>query len=125
MVAASGWPYNILAGSDLNGDGDGGAFPSDRARRDPLDPATSLNRNAGRLPSQATVDLRVSRPLNAGGVRIEPRFDLLNVFNRINFTDVQNVFGGGRYPSQPAPAYGQFTQAGSARQAQIGLTVSF
>ena len=32
-IATSGRPFNILAGVDLNGDGDGGAFPPDRARR--------------------------------------------------------------------------------------------
>ena len=37
-TAASGRPFTALAGADLNGDGDGGAFPPDRARRNPADP---------------------------------------------------------------------------------------
>ena len=37
VTIGSGRPYNILAGADLNGDGDGGAFPSDRARTTPAD----------------------------------------------------------------------------------------
>ena len=52
-------PYNILAGVDLNGDGDGGA--TDRARARSTDIATSVQRNAGTLPMQATVDLRLAR----------------------------------------------------------------
>ena len=35
VTLASGRPYNILAGADLNGDGNGGAFPPDRARTQP------------------------------------------------------------------------------------------
>ena len=41
VTAASGRPFTPLAGADLNGDGDGGAFPSDRARRDPADPGAA------------------------------------------------------------------------------------
>ena len=61
ISAASGWPYNILAGTDLNMDRDGGSFPSDRARATPGDPSSSLPRNSGRLPSQVSVDARVSK----------------------------------------------------------------
>ena len=45
FTAASGRPYNILAGFDLNGDGDAGA--ADRARRNPSDPSTAVGRNSG------------------------------------------------------------------------------
>ena len=34
VTIGSGRPYNVLAGDDLNGDGDGGTFPPDRARTD-------------------------------------------------------------------------------------------
>src|SRR5690606_37078559 len=121
----SGWPYNILAGADLNGDRDGGSFPSDRARTDPTSAATSLPRNSGRLPAQATLDIRVSTTLRIRGLQIEPLLDVFNIFNRTNFRDVQNVFGTGAYPQQPSPTFGQFTQADTARQLQLGLRVSF
>ncbi len=121
----SGWPYNILAGADLNGDRDGGSFPSDRARTDPTSAATSLPRNSGRLPAQATLDLRISTTLRIRGLQIEPLLDIFNIFNRTNFRDVQNVFGTGAYPQQPSPTFGQFTQADTARQLQLGLRVSF
>lgn len=120
---ASGWPYNVLAGADLNGDRDGGSFPSDRARRDPSDPATSVPRNDGRLPMHATVDARVSRTFGAGPVSVEALLEVFNVFNRTNFTDVQNVFGTGAYPRQPSQTFGQFTQADVPRQVQLAVRV--
>jgi hypothetical protein len=123
---SSGRPYNILAGTDLNGDGDGGSSPSDRPRRVPGDPSTSIARNAGLLPSRATTDIRVSRRFTVRGrLTVEPMVDVFNLFNRTNFIGVQNVFGPGRYPDQPLPTYGQFTQAAAPRQVQIGLKVGF
>jgi hypothetical protein len=126
VSAASGWPYNILAGTDLNGDRDGGSFPSDRARRVPGDPSSSLPRNAGRLPSQVSVDARVSK-----SVRIRERLELegllevFNLFNRTNFIDVQNVFGVGAYPDNASATFGRFTQAGNSRQVQLAARVRF
>ena len=67
VTAASGRPFTPLAGADLNGDGDGGAFPSDRARRAPADPASSVGRNSDTMPRQATVDVRVSKRFTVRG----------------------------------------------------------
>jgi hypothetical protein len=125
LSAASGWPFNVLAGVDLNGDRDGGSFPSDRARRVRADPATSVPRNSDRLPSQVSLDVRVSRPIVAGPLEIEPMAEIFNVFNRTNFVEVQNVFGAGAYPEGPSPTFGQFTQAGPARQVQLAVRVRF
>ena len=124
-TAGSGWPYNILAGADLNGDRDGGSFPSDRARGIPSDAATSVRRNAGRLPMQATIDARISKALRIGRTEVEVLAEMFNVFNRTNFVDVQNVFGTGAYPQQPSPTFGQFTQAGAPRQVQLAARVRF
>ena len=124
--AASGWPYNILAGTDLNMDRDGGSFPSDRARVTPADPSSSLPRNSGRLPSQVSVDARVSKSLRLSErVELEGIFEVFNVFNRSNFIEVQNVFGVGAYPANPAPTFGRFTQAGNPRQMQLAARVRF
>jgi Carboxypeptidase regulatory-like domain len=123
--AGSGWPYNILAGQDLNGDRDGGSSPSDRARTNPSDAATSLPRNAGRFPAQASVDARVSKAFRIRAIQLEALFEVFNVFNRTNFIDVQNVFGTGAYPLQPAATFGQFTQADAPRQVQLAVRVSF
>jgi hypothetical protein len=126
LTVESGRPYNILAGADLDGDGDGGSPSPDRARRVVSDPATSVGRNSGRLPSQATLDLRILKRIRPRpGLTIDPMLEIFNVFNRTNFTDVQNVFGAGSYPANPVSTFGQYTQAGPPREAQLAIKVSF
>ena len=127
FTAGSGRPYNIIAGSDLNGDGDATVSPGpDRARTVPSDPSTSIGRNTGRLPREHRLDARVTKRLKMG-----PRssfslsLDVLNLFNATNFTDVNRVFGTGVYPSAGQPTFGQFTQAGPPRQLQIGARFSY
>jgi hypothetical protein len=51
--------------------------------------------------------------------------EAFNLFNRTNFTRINNVFGTGAYPTSPLPTYGQFTAAGAPRQIQLGLRVSY
>ena len=123
----SGRPYNILAGADLNGDGNGGSIPGpDRALRVPGDLSSSINRNAGTLPGQVTVDLRFSRRLALGGrTSVDAIVDVFNLFNRANFTDINNIFGSDAYPTNPSPTFGQFQQAGPPRQAQLAVKVNF
>jgi hypothetical protein len=126
VSAASGLPYNVLAGADLNGDGDGGGAPQDRARVNPSDPATSVKRNSERLPSTATVDLRLTRRIQVkDSAHIDLMFEIFNLFNRTNFTRINNVFGTGAYPQNPLPTYGQFTAAGAPRQIQLALRVRY
>ena len=126
VTIGSGVPFNILAGSDLNGDGDAGNFPTDRARKSPGNPSTAVGRNAGRLPSEASIDVRVSRPFRfAGRTTIEPLVEAFNFFNRVNYADVNNVFGTNAYPANPLPAYGQFLRAGPPRQVQVALRATF
>jgi hypothetical protein len=126
IIIASGRPYNVLAGADLNGDGNGGATAPDRARANPTDPSSSVGRNSATLPRQATVDLRVSRRFPLGGrVRLDGIFEVFNLFNRTNYTDINNIFGTGAYPANPLPTFGQFTQAASPRQIQLALKVNF
>ena len=126
-MAGSGRPFNIIAGSDLNRDGDATVAPGpDRARRIPSDPSTSLRRNDGRLPAEARLDVRASKRFRMGPrSTLTATVDVLNAFNRTNFTDVNRVFGIGPYPGQPLPGYGQFTQAAPPRQIQFGARVSF
>jgi hypothetical protein len=126
LTVGSGRPYNILAGADLNGDGDGGTQSPDRARTTPTDPSTSLKRNAATLPAQATIDLRISRrfPLS-GRASVDGIFEIFNLTNRTNYTDVNNIFGTGAYPASPVPTFGQFTQAGPPRQMQLAFKVNF
>jgi len=123
---ASGRPYNIVAGTDWNGDGDAGSFPPDRARRIPADPRSSIARNSGRLPAEATVDVRVSRRFHGGGaLRIDAVLDVFNLFNRTNFTEVNNIFGTEAYPTEPLPTFGRFERAGPQGQVQLGVRVGF
>jgi hypothetical protein len=126
VTVASGRPYNILAGVDLNGDGNGGSFPTDRARRELSDPKTSVQRNSGTMPGQATVDLRALWSFRLPGrVKLQPMIEAFNVFNRTNFTEVNNIFGVGAYPEMPLPTFGQFEKAGPPRQVQLAVKLSF
>jgi hypothetical protein len=127
FTAGSGRPYNIIAGVDLNGDGDATVSPGpDRARTLPSDPSTSIGRNTGRLPREHRLDARVTKRLRAGArSTVSLTLDVLNVFNATNFTDVNRVFGTGAYPSRPLATFGQFTQAGPPRQLQIGARFSY
>ncbi|MBI4477636.1 MAG: TonB-dependent receptor, partial [Acidobacteria bacterium] len=118
VTVASGRPFPILAGDDLNGDANGGAFPPDRPWRTVNDLSTTIGRNAGRLPVQASVDLRIGKRVTVGEIAVEGLFEVFNLFNRVNYTDVNNIFGTGAYPSSPVPTFGQFTQAGPPRQIQ-------
>ncbi|MEO5741972.1 MAG: carboxypeptidase regulatory-like domain-containing protein [Vicinamibacterales bacterium] len=123
VTVGSGRPYNILAGVDLNADGDGGA--TDRARTTLADITTSVQRNAGTLPVQAAVDVRLARRFPVGRLRVDGIFEVFNLFNRSNYTAVNNVFGTGSYPTSPAPTFGQFTQAAAPRQIQLALKIGF
>jgi hypothetical protein len=131
FTAASGRPFTPLAGADLNGDGNGGAFPPDRARTNPADPSTAVARNSERTAAQYNVDLRVSRVFRIGRTAaVEAILDAFNVFNRTNFIEDTNqssfvIFGAGAYPSNPLPTYGKYTLALPPRQVQLALKLSF
>jgi len=103
VTIGAGVPFTALAGTDLNGDGDGGHFPSDRARRNPADPGSAVTRNSERLPAEATVDLRVSRRFPVRDrLILEPIFEVFNLFNRANFIETNNVAPAGIRPSRYA-----------------------
>ena len=132
VTAASGRPFTPLAGADLNGDGDGGAFPSDRARRVPADSASSVGRDSETMPGQATVDARVSKRFTVRGrTELELLAEAFNLFNRSNFSDVNGIFGRGAYPNEPQRdeqgrvTYGLFEQALSPRQLQLAMRFTF
>jgi hypothetical protein len=131
ITAASGRPYTPLAGLDLNGDGNGGAFPPDRARRNPADPSSSVGRNSETTAAIANMDLRVSKLLPlAGAAQLELIFDVFNVFNRANFIEDTNqssfaIFGSGAYPTAPAPSYGRYTLTDPPRQMQLAAKIGF
>jgi hypothetical protein len=131
VTAASGRPFTPLAGADLNADGNGGAFPSDRARTNPADEATSVGRNSQTAATQSNVDLRVSRKFKFGRrASFEALLDVFNLFNRDTFFEDSNqssftIFGTGAYPSSPLPTYGKYTLTLPPRQVQLAGKISF
>jgi hypothetical protein len=58
-------------------------------------------------------------------VEVQPIVEVFNLFNRTNFIEVQNIFGANPYPERPSSTFGQFTQAGPARQVQLALRITF
>jgi hypothetical protein len=131
LTAASGRPFTPLAGADLNGDGNGGAFPPDRARVNPADESTSVGRNSGTTAAQFNVDVRLSKRFTiARTVTVDAIVEAFNLFNRANFIEDTNqssfaIFGTGAYPSNPLPTYGKYTLTLPPRQVQIAGKVSF
>ena len=129
LTAASGVPFTPLAGADLNGDG---VPTADRARVTPTDASTSVGRNSERLPAQATADLRVARPIRLSArVTLTPMVEVFNLFNRTNFSEVNNIFGTGAFPTDPLrdasgrTTYALFQKALPPRQVQLAARVSF
>jgi hypothetical protein len=131
LTAASGRPFTPLAGADLNGDGNGGTFPPDRARVNPADESTSVGRNSETTAEQFGVDVRVSKTIKLGDrVTLEAMLDVFNLFNRANFFEDTNqssfaIFGTGAYPTAPLPTYGRYTLTLPPRQAQIAAKIAF
>ncbi len=121
----SGRPYNLLAGVDLNQNGDNP--PGDR----PL----GLGHNVGITPDFATVDLRFSRVFSIKEkLHLEGIFEVFNLFNRVNISDLDPVFPpdsqgnfslpkqkNGRYITPPE----RYRNAFSPRQIQLGIKISF
>jgi hypothetical protein len=137
MRFTSGRPFNAVAGTDLNKDGQN----TDR----PIVDGVMLPRNAFRNTGFRNVDLRIQKDLAIGpSRRVSVVADFLNLFN---FSNVQlagaalaygpgTVVQHGVAVSQPAPAafgqltnaagqYYQYNTAGDPFQAQFGVRFQF
>jgi hypothetical protein len=131
VTAASGRPFTPLAGADLNGDGNGGTFPPDRARLNPATESSSVGRNSATTAAQYNVDMRVSRKFSVGRhAALEGICDVFNVLNRANFFEDTNqssfvIFGSGAFPTSPLPTYGRYTLMLPPRQIQLAAKLSF
>jgi hypothetical protein len=135
LTAASGRPFTPLAGFDWNGDGNGGAFPPDRARQTPGPTGTpavdSVGRNSETMDEQIIMDLRVSKKIRMRETAIEGIFEVFNLFNRANFSEINSIFGGGAFPNQPLTdalgrvTYGRYEQALPPLQIQLAVKLSF
>jgi hypothetical protein len=51
--------------------------------------------------------------------------EVFNLFNRANFTEINNVFGVGADPGAALATDGQFLRAAPPRQARIAVRVLF
>jgi len=104
-------PFNVLTGTDRNGDTNFNDRPA------------GLGRNTGRAFDSASLDLRLTRRLalseRAG---LEFIFEGFNVLNRANLQLPNNVYGPG---PAPLPAFGRATAAADPRQLQFGLRLDF
>ena len=113
LTMGSGGPVNVVTGGDDNGTR---AFPFNSR---PL----GLSRNAARLPSSATLDLRVLKYFN---VKPHGKLDLVvetfNLLNRTNVSQINAVYGP---LLTPLAAFGRPIEAGIARQIQFSLDFEF
>jgi Carboxypeptidase regulatory-like domain len=119
--------YSILAGSDINGDG----FPFN-------DRVGDIGRNTYQGASYYDTDIRLQRLFNlTERYKINVSGEALNLFNRVNVQDVDQVYGAGEFSgpipkkfgdgvASPAnPSFGTPTFAGAARQFQVSLKLKF
>jgi Carboxypeptidase regulatory-like domain len=119
----SGHPFNLLAGSDINGDGH---FTNDRP--------PSAPRNSGLGPNYVDFDMRLARAF-----RIHNEYSLnftaegFNIANRTNYASVNNIVGATFAPSfnvhgtaalSPSQPLG-FTAADAKREIQLGARLTF
>jgi hypothetical protein len=137
-VGGSGRPFNLLLGFDSNGDG-----------RSQSDRPGQAARNTGKGESFHQVDVRLARRFTLAEDRyLEFTVEAFNVFNRTNYTGINNVVGCGQIgqfgsycpsltsaaietfstrgikglaPTQPLG----FTAAAAARQLQFGARFNF
>jgi len=119
--------YNVLAGSDVNGDG----FPFN-------DRVGNLGRNTYLGDSYYDTDVRLQRLVNiTERVKVNVSAEALNLLNRVNVQDVDQVYGAGEFSgpipkrygdgvtSPVNPTFGSPTFAGAARQFQLSLKLKF
>lgn len=135
IEVSSGRPFNILTGSDTNGDLQGSTDrPSFDAAGVLFAPTTAftagnLPRNSGITHGYMSLDLRVMRGIRfSENVRLDLIAEGFNLFNRFNEAAANpdfravNAFnqraGNGRYYSQPTAVY-------DPRQFQFGIKLNF
>jgi hypothetical protein len=119
--------YSILAGSDVNGDG----FPFN-------DRVGSVGRNSYIGASYYDTDIRLQRLFSlTERIKANVSVEALNLLNRVNVQDVDQVYGAGEFggpipkrygdgvTSTANPTFGSPTFAGPARQIQLSLKLKF
>src|SRR3954447_40387 len=118
LFARSGFPYTGLAGQDSDGDGFTSATTSFGDR-----PA-SLTRNSFRYAANVALDASVAYDLKlAASHRVELRFDVFNLLNRLNVATVNNIIG--LNPAAPPATFGTILTVRDQRQAQVAVRYRF
>ncbi len=108
---ASGPPFNVLLGSDRNGDTNNNDRP------------LGVGRNTGKGFGYSSLDMRLSRKFRLGEhARVEFLVEGFNILNSSNLSIPNNTFGSG---TAALPAFGRATAAFDPRQFQIGTKLSF
>ena len=130
--ANSGRPFNLLAGTDVNGDrssnGDRPLLVTNGVAFGPTP------RNLGTGPSFQTFDLRVTRSIGfSETLKLELTAEAFNLFNRLNYASVNNTVGPTFAPTGdvrgiegvgPSVPLG-FTSAFDPRRIQLGAKLRF
>lgn len=118
----SSHPFNLLAGTDVNGD-----------RHSTNDRPLGVGRNTGIGPNYFDIDMRLSRQIKLNETAsVQLMLEGFNLLNRTNFASVNNVVGvtapsfnpvgsSTLSPSQPLG----FTSALAKRQLQLGVRLTF
>jgi outer membrane receptor protein involved in Fe transport len=129
VTLASGRPFNLLLGFDLNND------THEETDRAVLTGGEIAGRNTGKGPGFSDVGLRVARRFNLSREQtyFEFLFDAFNLFNNTNYSGVNNVVGsepidnahvgGSRDIASNQPL--GFTSAFDPRQIQFGFRLNF
>ena len=87
-----------------------------------------LGRNTLKGPKFVTLDMRVARPVRLNErVSVELSVDFFNMFNRVNVTDLNTVYGGIDLNLSPNPLLGFGTPRDAANpfQIQYGVKLRF
>lgn len=119
----SGHPFNLLAGTDLNGDNNSAT-----------DRPAGAGRNTGLGPDYFDFDARLSRRFKvAEGVSLQFMVEAFNLFNRTNYSSLDNVVGpnfppffnvSGTNAVGPTSPLG-FNAASAKRELQLGVRLLF
>jgi hypothetical protein len=125
VTYSAGHPFNLLLGFDANED-----------TNSSTDRPLNAGRNTGEGPNYVSVDMRLAKQVRFGPDRnygVEGMFEAFNLFNRVNFSGVNNVVGDavfatyrvpGRRDADPTEPLG-FTSAFDPRQIQLGVKFRF
>ncbi len=130
ITARSGFPFNVTTGIDTNQDGNSNDRPF------------AVGRNTGRGPNYFTLDLRLARrfPFKKDGHRsLEVIFDSFNLFNRVNFKEVNGNTNGALFlkglgltdarvegrADIPASSFRGFISAHDPRIVQLAIKLNF